>query len=155
LIFTETKLAGHFVIEPERRADKRGFFARDLLPAGVRGARLNPDVVSGTFPSTSARNAARNALSGKPFAEVKTGAVHFRIDLDVHHPTCGLHRRPLSNISPRGLSAENRRMLYIPEDFAHGFQTLQDDTEVFYQMAQGYSRGTRPRSSLERSSLWD
>jgi dTDP-4-dehydrorhamnose 3,5-epimerase len=45
------------------------------------------------------------------------------------------------------LSAENRRMLYIPEDFAHGFQTLQDDTEIFYQMAQGYSaehaRGVR------------
>jgi len=45
------------------------------------------------------------------------------------------------------LSAENRRMLYIPEDFAHGFQTLQDDTEVFYQMAQRYSaehaRGVR------------
>jgi len=61
--------------------------------------------------------------------------------------TCGLHRRPLSNISPRSSRQKNRRMLYIPEDFAHGFQTLQDDTEVFYQMAQGYSaehaRGVR------------
>src|SRR5258708_27624788 len=56
------------------------------------------------------------------------------------------------------LSAENRRMLYIPEDFAHGFQTLQDDTEVFYQMAQCYSaehaRGVRwndPAFGIERS----
>ena len=47
------------------------------------------------------------------------------------------------------LTAENRKMIYIPEGFAHGFLTLEDDTEVFYQMSEFYSPGYDARRALE------
>ena len=81
-----------------------------------------------------------------PFAEAKlvrctSGSIHdVIIDLRPASPTFKQHFAV-------ELSAENRKMLYIPEEFAHGFQTLKDDTEVFYQMSQSYSaehaRGVR------------
>ncbi len=81
-----------------------------------------------------------------PFAEVKlvrctSGSIHdVIIDL---RPSSATYKQHFA----AGLSAENGRMLYIPEGFAHGFQTLEDNTEVFYQMSQYFSaehaRGVR------------
>jgi dTDP-4-dehydrorhamnose 3,5-epimerase len=75
-----------------------------------------------------------------PRAEAKlvrctAGAIHdVIIDLRPSSPTFKRHLGVT-------LSAENRRMLYVPEGFAHGFQTLADDTEVFYQISEYYSPG--------------
>jgi len=147
LIFTETKLAGAFVIEPERRADKRGFFARTYCRQEFEEHGLNPDVVQCNVSFNKRKGTLRGMhYQAAPFAEVKlvrcTSGSIYDVIIDL---------RPASTTFKQyfaaELSAENRRMLYIPEDFAHGFQTLQDDTEVFYQMAQGYSaehaRGVR------------
>ena len=147
MIFTETKLAGAFVIEPERRADKRGFFARTYCRQEFEEHGLNPDVVQCNVSFNKRKGTLRGMhYQAAPFAEVKlvrcTSGSIYDVIIDLR-PASATFKQYFA----AELSAENRRMLYIPEDFAHGFQTLQDDTEVFYQMAQGYSaehaRGVR------------
>jgi dTDP-4-dehydrorhamnose 3,5-epimerase len=147
LIFTETKLAGAFVIELERRSDQRGFFSRTFCQQEFEAHGLNPKVVQCNVSFNERKGTLRGMhYQAAPFAEAKlvrctSGSIHdVIIDLRPASTTF-MHYFAVE------LSAENRRMLYIPEDFAHGFQTLQDDTEVFYQMAQRYSaehaRGVR------------
>jgi len=147
LIFTETKLAGAFVIELERREDQRGFFARIFCQQEFEAHGLKTQVVQCNVSFNKRKGTLRGMhYQAAPFAEAKlvrctSGSIYdVIIDLRPHSATFKRHFAV-------ELSAENRRMLYIPEDFAHGFQTLQDDTEVFYQMAQGYSaehaRGVR------------
>ena len=147
MIFTETKLAGAFVIEPERRADKRGFFARTYCRQEFEEHGLNPDVVQCNVSFNKRKGTLRGMhYQAAPFAEVKlvrcTSGSIYDVIIDLRPASATFKQYFFAE-----LSAENRRMLYIPEDFAHGFQTLQDDTEVFYQMAQGYSaehaRGVR------------
>jgi dTDP-4-dehydrorhamnose 3,5-epimerase len=147
LIFTETKLAGAFVIELERHCDQRGFFARTYCQQEFEAHNLNTLVVQCNVSVNKRKGTLRGMhYQAAPFAEAKlvrctSGSIHdVIIDL---RPASATFRQHFAV----ELSAENRRMLYIPEDFAHGFQTLQDDTEVFYQMAQRFSaehaRGVR------------
>jgi len=147
LIFTETKLAGAFVIELERREDQRGFFARIFCQQEFEAHGLKTQVVQCNVSFNKRKGTLRGMhYQAAPFAEAKlvrctSGSIYdVIIDLRPHSATFKRHFAV-------ELSAENRKMLYIPEDFAHGFQTLQDDTEVFYQMAQRYSgeygRGVR------------
>lgn len=147
MIFTETKLAGAFVIEPERRADERGFFARAFCKQEFEAHGLNPEVVQCNVSFNKHKGTLRGMhYQAAPFAEAKlvrcTSGSIYDVIIDLR-PASATFKKYFAV----ELSAENRRMLYIPEDFAHGFQTLQDDTEVFYQMAQGYSaeyaRGVR------------
>ena len=147
MIFTETKLAGAFLIELERRTDRRGFFARTFCQKEFEAYGLNTQVVQCNVSFNKRKGTLRGMhYQAAPFAEAKlvrctSGSIHdVIIDLRPASPT-------FKQYFAVELSAENRRMLYIPEAFAHGFQTLQDDTEVFYQMAQPYSaehaRGVR------------
>lgn len=142
-----TPLAGAFVIELEPRADERGFFARafdrDVFAAhGLDGAVAQCNV---------SVNERRGTLRGmhyqvEPHAEVKVvrctaGAVHdVIVDLRADSPT----RAKWFAIE---LSAANHRALYVPKGFAHGYQTLADGAEVFYQVSSAYSpeheRGVR------------
>jgi dTDP-4-dehydrorhamnose 3,5-epimerase len=147
LIFTETKLAGAFVIEPERRADERGFFARTFCKQEFEVHGLNPKVLQCNVSCNKRKGTLRGMhYQAAPFAEAKlvrcTSGSIYDVIIDLR-PASATFKQYFAV----ELSAENRRMLYIPENFAHGFQTLQDDTEVFYQMAQGYSaehaRGVR------------
>ena len=138
MIFTETKLKGAYLIEPERLEDERGFFARTFCIQEFEAHSLNPSVVQ----CSVSYNKKKGTLRGMhyhvaPHAEVKVvrctrGSIYdVMIDL-----------RPQSATFKQWvaveLTAENRRMLYIPEGFAHGFQTVEDDTEVFYQMSEFY-----------------
>ena len=147
MIFTETELSGAFVVEPERLADTRGFFARTWCAEEFEGMGLNP----GLAQCSTSFNAARGALRGlhyqaAPHAETKLvrctmGSIFdVIVDLRADSPTRGKWTAVV-------LSAENRAMIYIPEGFAHGFQTLADDSEVFYQISAFYapeaSRGIR------------
>jgi dTDP-4-dehydrorhamnose 3,5-epimerase len=147
LIFTETKLAGAFVIELERRADERGFFARTFCRQEFEAHGLNPEVVQCNVSFNKRKGTLRGMhYQAAPFAEAKlvrcTSGSIYDVIIDLR-PSSATFKKYFAV----ELSAENGRMLYIPEDFAHGFQTLQDDTEVFYQMAQRYSgehgRGVR------------
>ncbi len=147
MIFTPTALPGAFLIEPERIHDDRGFFARLYTPEEFEAHGLNPRIAQ----TSASFNRVKGTLRGMhyqspPHAEAKlvrcgAGAIYdVIIDLRPESPTF----RKWVGVE---LSAENRRMLYIPEGFAHGFLTLADASEVFYQLSAGYApqaaRGVR------------
>ncbi|MGQ9890045.1 MAG: dTDP-4-dehydrorhamnose 3,5-epimerase family protein, partial [Aggregatilineales bacterium] len=124
MIFTETKLPGAYVIEPERLSDERGFFARAFDQEAFAARGLNPVIVQ--------CNISFNRLSGTlrgmhfqvaPHAETKlirctAGAVWDVIIIDLR-PDSPTFRQWISV----ELSADNHRLLYVPEGFAHGYQT--------------------------------
>jgi len=139
MLFTETDLKGAFLIEPERREDSRGFFARTWCEKEAVAHGINPRVVQCDISFNRRKGTLRGMHYQKPpFEEAKLvrctmGAIHdVIIDLRRDSPTFKHHLALV-------LTAESRRMLYIPEGFAHGFQTLEDSTEVFYQMSQFYA----------------
>ncbi len=147
MIFTETKLAGAFVIELERHTDERGFFARTFCQQEFEAHVLKTQVVQCNVSFNKRKGTLRGMhYQAAPFAEEKlvrcTSGSIYDVIIDLRRTSA-----TFKQYFAVELSAENGRMLYIPEDFAHGFQTLQDDTEVFYQMAQRYSaehaRGVR------------
>jgi dTDP-4-dehydrorhamnose 3,5-epimerase len=147
MIFTETQLKGVYIIDPERIEDQRGFFARtwDRHEFEVRG--LNTSLAQCNISYNARRGTLRGMhYQAAPHAETKlvrctSGAIYdVIIDLRPSSPT-------LRQWLAVELSANNRRMLYIPEGYAHGFQTLTDHSEVFYQMSEFYvldsARGVR------------
>jgi dTDP-4-dehydrorhamnose 3,5-epimerase len=147
MVFTETKLKGAFVIDLERDEDERGFFARTFCVEEFQARGLNARLVQ----CSVSFNIARGTLRGlhyqvPPQAECKLvrvtrGAIFdVIVDLRPASPT-------FKQYFALELTAENRRQVYVPEGFAHGFQTLEDNTEVFYQMsaphAPALARGVR------------
>jgi len=139
VIFTETKLPGAYLIDIEKRGDQRGFFARGWCQKEFEAHDLIPRVVQ-TNISLSKRKGTLRGMHYQvaPYAEAKLvrctrGALYdVIIDLRPDSPT---HMQWLGV----ELSAENYKMLYVPEGFAHGFQTLVDNTEVTYQVSQFYT----------------
>ncbi|MDO9028023.1 MAG: dTDP-4-dehydrorhamnose 3,5-epimerase [Candidatus Roizmanbacteria bacterium] len=147
MLFTETKLKGAFIIDIEPREDERGFFARSWCEDEFKRHGLNPRLAQCNISFNKQRGTLRGMhYQAAPFPEAKLvrctmGAIYdVIIDLRAGSPT-------FKQWFSVELSAENRRALYIPEDFAHGFQTLTDNTEVFYQMTEFYhpecARGVR------------
>jgi dTDP-4-dehydrorhamnose 3,5-epimerase len=147
MIFTETNLPGAFVITPEQHEDERGFFARVWCQRECEARGVNPRFVQ----CNVSFNARRGTLRGMhwqaaPYEEAKLvrctrGAIYdVIIDLCPDSATFKHHYTVT-------LTAENHTMLYVPEGCAHGFLTLVDNTEVFYQMSQFYhlesQRGVR------------
>ena len=147
MIFHETKLARVFEINLELKNDERGFFARSWCQEEVEHQGLNPKVVQ----CNVSFNARKGTLRGMhyqdaPFQEAKLvrctkGAIYdVVVDLRPASPT---FRDWIAVV----LTAEKRNMLYVPEGCAHGFLTLEDETEVFYQMSEFYhaelARGVR------------
>ena len=137
--FIPTKLPGAFLIEPEPRADDRGFFARTFC---VREFREHGLVTQFVQCSISVNRQA-GTLRGMhyqlpPSCEAKlvrcTAGAIFDVIVD-------LRRDSPTYLQHFGvdLTAPNRRALYVPEMFAHGFQTLEDETEVFYQISEFYA----------------
>jgi len=139
VIFTETKLRGAFILDLDRREDERGFFARTFCAEEFKAHGLNPRFVQCSLSFTKRKGTLRGMhWQSPPRAESKLircgrGAIHdVIIDLRPHSETFQQH------IAVE-LTAENRRSLYVPEGFAHGFQTLVDEAEVVYQMSESYS----------------
>ncbi len=147
MIFTETKLKGAFIIEAERLEDERGFFARTWCQREFAKHGLNARLAQ----CSVSFNRKRGTLRGMhyqiaPHEETKVvscikGAVYdVIIDLRRDSPT-------FTQWLAVELTCDNRKMVYIPAGFAHGFQTLEDDTEVFYQISEfyaaEYARGVR------------
>jgi dTDP-4-dehydrorhamnose 3,5-epimerase len=145
--FVPTPLAGAFVIELERLEDERGHFARTFDAQEFERHGLDPAVVQ----CNTSFNARAGTLRGmhyqaRPHGEAKLvrctrGAIHdVIVDL---RPDSQTYRRWYGV----DLTADNGRMLYVPVDFAHGFQTLEDASEVHYQMSHHYvpdhARGVR------------
>jgi len=147
LTFTETKLPGAFVIEPEMHEDDRGFFARTFCRREFEARGLNPQVVQCNFSFNKRKGSLRGMhFQASPHSEAKlvrcTAGSIYDVIIDLRASSSAFRKH-----FGVELSARNRKMLYVPEEFAHGFQTLEDDTEVFYQMSQYYSpehsRGVR------------
>ena len=147
MIFAPTPLADAFVIEPEPTADARGLFARTWCQREFAARGLETRIAQ----SSTSYNKLKGTLRGMhyqvpPFAETKIvrctrGSIYDVIlDLRPESPTALRHFGIV-------LSADNRKAIYVPTWFAHGFQTLEDDTEVLYQISEFYSpehsRGVR------------
>ena len=138
--FTELKLSGCYLIELEKIQDDRGFFARSWCHKEFIQNNLNPNLVQCNVSFNSKQGTLRGMHYQKlPHEEAKLvrctmGAIYDAIiDLRPDSPT-------FKQWVAIELTAENRKMLYIPEGIAHGFQTLEDNTEVFYQMSEFYHR---------------
>ena len=149
VIFTETLLTGAYIIEIERLQDERGFFARSWCQREFKKQGLNTNLVQCSVSFNSKKGTLRGMhYQIKPYAETKLvrctmGSIYDVIlDLRQGSTTYGQHMGVL-------LSASNHRMLYIPEGFAHGFITLEDNSEVFYQMTEFYA------PDAARSIRWD
>ena len=147
MIFKETELKGAFIVELERLEDERGFFARTFCEQEFRDSGIGFRVVQCNLSFNKKRGTLRGMhYQIAPFEEAKLvrctrGAIYdVIIDLRPESPT-------FMRWVAVELTEENYQMLYIPEGFAHGFQTLEDNTEVFYLMSQFYkpecARGVR------------
>lgn len=139
MIFVETALKGAVIIEAERQEDARGFFARTWCQRECEAHGINPHVVQCNISFNKRKGTLRGLhYQLPPFEEAKLvrctmGAIYdVIVDLRPDSPTYKQHFAVV-------LSADNRTMLYVPEGFAHGFQTLVDKTEVFYLMSQYYA----------------
>ena len=141
MVFTETKLAGAFIIDLERREDDRGFFARAFCQHEFSDHGLKPVIAQANIGYNRLRGCLRGMhFQFPPAPETKVvrctrGAVlDIIVDLRPESSTY------LEHISVE-LTADNHRAIYIPERFAHGYQALEDDTETSYQVGEFYTPG--------------
>jgi dTDP-4-dehydrorhamnose 3,5-epimerase len=145
--FTKTQIDGVVIIELEKLADERGWFARSFCQHEFEENNLNPCVAQ----CNVSFNLRAGTLRGmhyqvEPHGEAKLircirGSMYdVLLDLRENSPT-------FKQWVAVELSATNNRMVYVDKGFAHGFQTLEDNTEVFYQMSEFYhpesARGVR------------
>ena len=149
MLFTETLLKGAYIIDIERQMDDRGFFGRSWCRQEFEDHGLNSNLVQCNISFNKIRGTLRGMhYQIKPHEEAKLVRCTMGILYDVI-----IDLRPSSNTFKHWLAVElnatNRRALYIPEGFAHGFQTLTDETEIFYQMSEFY----HPESA--RGLRWD
>lgn len=132
--FIQTPLAGAYLIKPEAISDNRGFFARSFCEKEFAAHGLSTTSVQCNISYNKKCGTLRGMhFQRKPNAEAKlvrctSGAIYdVIIDLRENSPT-------FSRWVGYELTSSNHNAMYIPEGFAHGFQTLMDDSEVFYQM---------------------
>jgi dTDP-4-dehydrorhamnose 3,5-epimerase len=149
MIFTEIKLKGAFVIEINKLEDERGFFGRTWCANELEAYGLKCDIKQVNMSLTLKKGTIRGLHhQNDPFQETKLirctrGAIYeVIVDLRKNSPTykqwVGLE-----------LTQDTYKMLYVPEDFAHGFITLEDNTEVSYLVTQFYTPGA------EAGLRWD
>jgi dTDP-4-dehydrorhamnose 3,5-epimerase len=147
--FVSTPIRGAFIVELEPRDDSRGFFARAFCQREFTEHGLNPEVAQCNISFNERRGTLRGMhYQAKPHEEAKlvrcTRGVIFDVIVDLR--TESETRLRWFGVE---LSAENRRALYVPEGLAHGYQTLEDDSEIFYQVSQEYT------PSAERGVRWN
>lgn len=149
MIFKETKIKGAFVIELEKREDDRGFFASSWDKKIFESLSLESKIAQCNISFNKKKGTLRGMhYQLLPHAEIKvvrcTAGKVFDVIIDI---------RPESKTFKQWfsveLSWENRKMLYVPKGCAHGFITLEDNTEIFYQVSEFYS------PEAERGILWN
>lgn len=156
MIFTETSLAGAYVIDIEPRGDDRGMFARVFCKDELAEHGLDNEIVQANMSVTRDKGTIRGmhfqvdgAEEDKIIRCVRGRILDVFIDIRPGSPTYAQHEKV-------ELDAESKRMAYVPKGFAHGFLTLTDDCEVFYQVTHAYApdreRGIRwndPRFGID------
>ena len=147
--FVPTPLGGAYVIELEPSFDERGFFARSWSAEEFKDRGLAAQMAQCSISFNTRKGTLRGMhYQSEPHAEAKVvrcsaGAMYdVLVDLRRGSPTyCGWFGVELN--------ADNRKLLYVPEGIGHGFQTLTDNTEIFYQISQDY------RSDASRGVRWN
>ncbi len=141
MLFTETALKGAYIVDIKRLEDERGFFARGYCQQEFVAQQITSTVVQTNFSFNKKKGTLRGMhLQYAPYEETKLvrctrGAIYdviidMRVDSETYTQWIGVE-----------LTAENYRMLFVPEGFAHGFITLTDNTDVCYQVSQFYTPG--------------
>ena len=147
--FHETKLKGAFIIEPELQVDDRGFFARTWCQNEFTAHGLNPHFVQGNMSLGQRKGTLRGLhYQMAPHAEIKlvrcTRGEVYDVIVDLR-PDSSTYTQWIGEV----LSSINYRMLYVPEGFAHGFQTLEDNSEVAYQVSEFF------KPNFEKGIRWN
>lgn len=149
MIFQETKLKGAFIIDIEKIEDERGFFAEGWKKDVAAQYGITEEFTRTNISNNRLKDTLRGLHSQRePFAEaklvrcIKGSIFDVAVDIRPGSPT-------FAQWIGAELSADNHRMLYIPRGFLHGFQTLEADTTVFYQVAGSY------KSDAERGARYD
>ncbi|WP_347275207.1 dTDP-4-dehydrorhamnose 3,5-epimerase [Candidatus Kuenenia sp.] len=155
MIFTETKLKGAYIIEIERIEEERGFFARTFCRKEFESHGLNPNLVQCNISYNKKKGTLRGMhYQIAPHEEAKLiscirGSI-YDVIIDMRSDSLTYGQWMAFKLTAHGLPRTAYfKMLYVPESFAHGFQTLEDDTLVFYQMSEFY----HPESA--RGIRWD
>jgi dTDP-4-dehydrorhamnose 3,5-epimerase len=144
MIFTETILKNAYVIELEKREDHRGFFARTWDEKEFEKHNLNSNLVQCNVSFSKKCGTLRGMhYQKKPFEESKvircTKGKIFDVIIDLRSSSSTFKK--WFGVE---LTEENYKMLYVPEGFAHGFQSLEDNSEIIYQVSEFYT----PNSEL-------
>ncbi|HEV7684845.1 MAG TPA: dTDP-4-dehydrorhamnose 3,5-epimerase [Pyrinomonadaceae bacterium] len=139
MIARETGLKGALIIAPEQFDDERGFFARTWSRRELSDFGVDADFIEGNLSYNKERGTLRGMhYQALPFGQAKLvrctrGSIFdVGVDLRPDSPTF----RQWTSVE---LSEDNRLMLYLPGDFGHGYLTLKDDSEVYYQVTAGYA----------------
>jgi dTDP-4-dehydrorhamnose 3,5-epimerase len=147
--FVNLPLSGAHLVELEPISDERGFFARSWCAEEFQRLELNPKLAQCSISSNTRRGTLRGMhYQAVPHAEAKLircteGAIYdVIVDLRPASPT-------YCKWFAVELTSSNHKMIYVPEGFAHGFQTLVDSSEVFYQISESY------RPELARGVRWN
>lgn len=149
MIFNKTKIEGLYVIEPELKTDERGYFTRNFCKKELEKQKIFFNVLQINRSLTKEKGSFRGFhFQGSPKSEDKIvqcleGAIFdVAIDLRENSLTFG-------QWVGQELTAENKKMLLIPKGFAHGFQSLKDNSEIQYFVSEFYS------PEYERGIRWD
>ena len=139
MIFKPTDLPGAFVIEPQRKEDFRGYFARTFCEKEFAALGLETHIAQCSVSFNQRKGTLRGMrYQVAPFEEVKVvrcirGAI-FDVIIDLRRNSPTFKKHLVVELDER-----NGKTLYVPAGFAHGFQTLAANSEVLYQMSQYYS----------------
>lgn len=149
MIFRETKLSGVFEIHIEPKCDERGFFARSWCQREFESNGLNSKLAQCSISFNARKGTLRGMhYQAAPYPEAKlvrcTKGAIYDVVVDLR-PQSSTYKQWIGAT----LTAENRQMLYVPEHCGHGFLTLEDDTEIFYQISEFY------HPELSRGVRWD
>jgi dTDP-4-dehydrorhamnose 3,5-epimerase len=141
MIFTETKLKGAFVLEIKKIEDERGFFGRSFCKKEMEAHGLNGNILQANVSLSKKKGTLRGMhYQLDPYQESKLircvrGAI-FDVIIDLRK-----NSETYKQWFGVKLTPDNYKMLYCPEDFAHGFITLEDNSEVYYNVTQFYTPG--------------
>jgi dTDP-4-dehydrorhamnose 3,5-epimerase len=137
--FTQTPLNGAWIIDPEPHGDERGYFARVFCRKEFEAHGIEADVVQSNVSYSQHAGTLRGMHFQKAPAEetklvrcLRGALLDVIIDIRPDSPTLGQYFSV-------ELTTENKRMLFVPRGFAHGFQTLSDDTEMLYMVSEYYT----------------
>ncbi|QEM02042.1 dTDP-4-dehydrorhamnose 3,5-epimerase [Mucilaginibacter rubeus] len=149
MIFTETKLKGAYIIDLSLRQDDRGFFARAFCADEFKKMGLKYNMVQSNLSKSIHKNTLRGmhfqidgAEEAKLIRCIRGAITDVIIDIRPESATYCEH------ISVE-LTGDNYKMIYVPEGFAHGYLTNEDNSEIFYQVSNFYTPGS------ERGIRWN